>query len=122
MRIRHAPWFAAAYTAIGLALIVTAMVTGAWEVIVPGAVLALIGALFFGPLPYLRISESAIRYALPVGIYQRAIGPKDRLYFDGNRLLLKRPREPRIVVGNRMFAHHGDWDRMAATIPERQPS
>jgi hypothetical protein len=46
MRIRHAPWLAAAYTAIGLALVVTGTVTGAWEVIVPGAVLALIGALF----------------------------------------------------------------------------
>jgi hypothetical protein len=128
MRVRFARWLAAGFTAAGLALTIFAVVLliggnteAGFSALLPGVVLTLIGGLYFGPVPYVVVTDSSVAVPVTAGGQGRmTIGPGDRVRMDGNRIVVVGRGSTRRVPAYRSLAHREDWDRMAAEMRQRR--
>lgn len=124
MKVRYAPWLAATMTGSGVALTVfgvVLMVGGNGDaglpVAVPGAVLIMFGALYFGPLPYLIVTDTVIVLPNVLGAHRRVrIGPGDEVRMEGGRIVVGRGRDVRKVPAWRAMAHRGDWESLTRML------
>ena len=124
MRIRFARWVAMSMLASGAAIAVVGLVAfGDVSEALPiflifGLGLAGFGALYLGPIPYVIVTETAVRVPIVMGgAGHLDVGPRDRLLIRDNRITVSRPNGQRNTApAYRAMAHRGDWDALVREL------
>lgn len=124
MKVRVAFWLAAAFTLSGSALVAIDLLTlrdseALWPVLVAGLVMTLFGLLYFGPLPYLVVTETSVWVPMQLGSRRVTFGPRDRVDTGSGRLVVKQAGRPPRTVAFRAMARGEDWQTMAALLAGR---
>ena len=127
LRVRFARWFAMTMTGVGAVATVLGIgsaVAGsaaAVPLLIGGSIIAIFGLLYFGPIPYVTVSPTRVELSMTRGPNKRvAIGARQRLDTDGDRLLLVGDGgDVRRLPVYRSMAHPGDWADLVGTLRRR---
>jgi hypothetical protein len=124
MRIRFARWVAMSMLTSGAAIVVVGLVAfgdvseALLIFLIFGLGLAGFGVLYLGPIPYVIVTETAVRVPIVMGgAGHLDVGPRDRLLIRDNRITVSRPGSQRDTApAYRAMAHRGDWDALVREL------
>ncbi|RSM42922.1 hypothetical protein DMB66_54025 [Actinoplanes sp. ATCC 53533] len=117
-------WLAVSFTLSGVALVAIDLVTlrdseAFWPVLAAGLAMTLVGLLYFGPLPYLVVTETSVQVPMQLGSRRVTFGPRDRVDTGGRRLVVHQAGRPPRTIAYRGMARGEDWQAMATLLAGR---
>ena len=124
MKVRVASWLAVSFTLAGLALVAVDLLAlrdseSFWPALAAGLVMTLIGLLYFGPLPYLVVTETSVLVPMQFGSRRVTFGLLDRVDTGSGRLVVNQAGRPPRTIAYRSMARGEDWQAMAALLAGR---